>query len=60
MRSTTAPDTSAIVMTQKVAWKAMNSRWGIVVPSRGANVTSCRKACSKPPTIPFASPKAME
>jgi hypothetical protein len=39
MRSTTAPDTSATVMMQKVAWKAMKTRCGIVVPSRGANPT---------------------
>ena len=48
MRSTTAPETSATVMMQNVAWKAMNSRCGIVVPSRGSNVTSCRNAWSRP------------
>ena len=32
IRSTTAPATSAVVMMQNVAWKAMNSRCGIVVP----------------------------
>ena len=32
IRSTTAPDTSATVMMQNVAWKAMNRRCGIVVP----------------------------
>ena len=40
IRSTTAPETSAAVMMQKVAWKAMKSRCGIVVPSRGTKVTS--------------------
>ena len=30
-------------MMQKLAWKAMNSRCGIVVPSRGVKPTSCRK-----------------
>ena len=44
MRSTTAPETSAMVMMQNVAWKAKNSRCGIVVPSRGSNATSFRKA----------------
>ena len=29
-------------MMQKVAWNAMKSRCGIVVPSRGSKVTSCR------------------
>ena len=31
-------------MMQKVAWKAMNSRWGMVVPSRGVKSTPLRKA----------------
>jgi hypothetical protein len=60
MRSTTAPDTSATVMTQKVAWNAMNSRCGIVVPSRGSNVTSRRSAWSSPPMIGVPSSKASE
>ncbi len=42
IRSTTAPETSAAVMMQNVASKVMNSRCGIVVPARGANVTPCR------------------
>ena len=42
IRSTTAPETRAMVMMQKVAWKAKKTRWGMVVPSRGTNVTSCR------------------
>ena len=41
IRSTTAPEISATVMMQKVAWNAKNTRWGIVVPSRGSKVTSC-------------------
>ena len=49
IRSTTAPDTSAVVMMQNVAWKAKKTRCGIVVPSRGAKATSCRKAWSRPP-----------
>ena len=44
IRSTTAPDTSATVMMQKVAWKAKNSRCGIVWPSSGSNVTSFMNA----------------
>ena len=39
MRSTTAPDTSATVTMQKVAWNAMNTSWGIVVPSRASKPT---------------------
>ena len=31
-------------MMQNVAWKAMNSRCGIVVPSGGSNVTSLSSA----------------
>ncbi len=31
-------------MMQKVAWKAKKTRCGIVVPSRGVNPTSLRKA----------------
>ncbi len=42
IRSTTAPETSATVMMQKVAWKTMNTRWGMVVPSRGSKPTSWR------------------
>ncbi len=43
MRSTTAPDTRAMVMMQNVAWNAMKRRCGIVVPSRGTKPTPCRK-----------------
>jgi hypothetical protein len=42
IRSTTAPETSAVVMMQKVAWNAKKTRCGIVVPSRGSKVTSFR------------------
>jgi hypothetical protein len=45
---------------QKLAWKAKNTSCGIVVPSRGANVTSCRNAWPNPPTIPLPSLKASE
>ncbi len=50
MRSTTAPEISATVMMQKVAWKAKKRRCGIVCGSavpitlRGSRVTSLRKA----------------
>jgi hypothetical protein len=36
-------------MMQNVAWKAKNTRWGIVVPSLGSNVTSLRNAWLRPP-----------
>ena len=45
---------------QNVAWKAMNSRCGIVVPSRGSNATPARPAWSKPPISPFPSENANE
>ncbi len=44
MRSTTAPETSATVTMQNVAWKAKNSSCGIAVPARGAKVTPCMNA----------------
>ena len=44
MRSTTAPETSAVVMMQKVPWKAKNTSCGIVVPSRGSKPTSLMNA----------------
>ncbi len=47
-------------MMQKVAWKAKNSRCGIVDPSRGAKSTPLRKACPKPPMNPLPSSKANE
>ena len=47
-------------MMQNVAWKAKNTRCGIVVPSRGSKPTPLRNAWPSPPTI-FASPsKASE
>ncbi len=48
MRSTIAPETSAVVMMQKVAWKAKKTMCGIVWPARGSKPTSCRKAKSRP------------
>src|SRR4051795_1375302 len=60
IRSTTAPDTSAVVTMQNVAWKAMKTSCGMAVPARGANVTSGRNARSKPPMMPLASPNAIE
>ena len=60
MRSTTAPETSATVMMQKLAWKTMNRRRGIVVPSRGSKVTSWRNACLNPPMIEPSPSKAIE
>ncbi len=36
IRSTTAPETSATVTMQNVAWKAKKRRWGMVVASRGS------------------------
>ena len=49
IRSTTAPATSAVVTMQNVAWKAMNSRCGMCVPSRGAKATPLSPMWSKPP-----------
>jgi hypothetical protein len=60
IRSTTAPDTSATVMMQKVAWNAKKTRCGIVVPSRGSNVTSCRNALFRPPIRSPVPSKASE
>ena len=60
IRSTTAPDTRAVVMMQNVAWKAKNTRCGIVPPSRGAKDTSARKAWSRPPTTGLVPSKASE
>ena len=60
MRSTTAPDTSAVVTMQNVAWKAMNSRCGIFVPSRGSKSTPRSSAWSSPPMIPPLPSKASE
>ena len=60
MRSTTAPATSAVVMMQKVAWKAKKTSWGIVVPSRGAKPTSLMKAWPSPPRILPSPSKASE
>ena len=31
MRSTTAPETSAAVITQKLPWKVKKSNWGIAL-----------------------------
>ena len=47
-------------MMQNVAWKAKNSRCGIVPPSRGSKPTSFRNAWSKPPMMPLPSSKAIE
>ena len=45
IRSTTAPETSAAVMMQKLPWKAKKTRCGIVWPSaKGSNPTSLRNA----------------
>ena len=43
------PTRARSVTMQNVAWKAMKSRCGIVVPSRGAKATSCRNAWPRPP-----------
>ena len=47
-------------MMQKLAWKAMKSRCGIVVPSRGSKATSFRKAWSRPPMMAPSPSKAIE
>ena len=47
-------------MMQKVAWNAMNSRCGIVDPSRGSKVTSFRNAWPRPPMNPLPSSNASE
>ena len=46
-------------MMQKVAWKAKKTRCGIVVPSRGSKVTSCRATWPRPP-IEVAGPVERE
>ncbi len=43
MRSTTAPETSAVVTMQNVAWNAMNRSSGICVPACALNPTPERK-----------------
>ena len=60
IRSTTAPETSAAVITQKLPWKAKNRSWGMLWPSSGAKPTSLRRAWSKPPMIALPSEKANE
>ena len=50
MRSTTAPETSAVVTMQNVAWKAKNKSCGMCVPARGAKPTPERNAWPSPPT----------
>ena len=45
---------------QNVAWKAKNSRCGIVVPSRGSKATPRRNAWSNPPMSALPSEKANE
>ena len=60
MRSTTAPATSAVVMMQNVAWKAMNSRCGIVCPSRGSKATPESPTWSRPPTMALPGANAIE
>ena len=49
IRSTTAPETSAAVMMQKLAWKAKKSSCGIVGPvaRREADVVEERRGRSR-------------
>ena len=47
-------------MMQNVAWKAMNSRCGIVVPSRGSNATPFSPTWSNPPMIALPGANAIE
>ena len=47
-------------MIQKVAWKAMKTSSGIVVPSRGAKSTPLRKALPRPPMRLPSPSKASE
>jgi hypothetical protein len=47
-------------MMQNVASNAKNSRWGIVVPARGTNVTSRSNANLKPPMKPLPESNASE
>jgi hypothetical protein len=47
-------------MMQKVAWKAMKTRWGMVVPSRGVKSTPCRPTWSRPPIRLAVPSKASE
>ena len=58
MRSTTAPETRAVVMMQNVAWKAKNSRCGIFVPSRGVEADVVMKTWSRLPMIAPSPSKA--
>jgi hypothetical protein len=47
-------------MMQNVPWKTKNNRCGIVVPSRGSNVTSFRNAWPRPPMRSPVPSKASE
>ncbi len=47
-------------MMQKVAWKAMKTSSGIVVPARGWKSTPCRKALPRPPMMLASPSKASE
>ena len=60
MRSTTAPATSAVVTMQNVAWKAMNSMCGIVVPSRGSKPTPLRNAVTETADEPTVAIEGQE
>ena len=60
IRSTTAPETSAAVMTQKLPWKAKKSSCGMLWPSSGARLTPFISAWSKPPMIALPSENANE
>ena len=44
MRSTTAPETSAAVITQKLPWKVKKSSCGMLWPSSGLKSTPFMKA----------------
>ncbi len=47
-------------MMQKLPWKAMNSRCGMVCSSLGAKSTPCRNAKPNPPMKPLPSENANE
>jgi hypothetical protein len=55
IRSTTAPETSATVMMQNVASKAM-----IALPARGSNLTPRSATSPSPPMNPLPLSKASE
>ena len=62
MRSTTAPDTSAMVIAANIAWNAANARCGIVPAyvAFGFAPTSVKPAQCTPPMIELPGENASE